>query len=197
MVVEMKILVACESSQVVTKAFRKYGHDAYSCDYLQGEYNPDWHYQCDVLTVLNLKWDLIIAHPPCTDLSVSGARYFKQKQASGQQAKSIAFFLQFVNLDCPKVAIENPVGIMSRIYRKPDQYIQPYQFGNPESKLTCLWLKGLKPLKPTNILTKPECGYWNNQTPSGQNKLGPSSDRWKIRSRTYEGIADAMAQQWG
>jgi hypothetical protein len=193
----MKVLVACESSQVVTKAFRLKGHDAYSCDLLPAEYNSDWHYQCDVMTIIANGWDLIIAHPPCTDLAVSGARWFKDKQANGSQASSILFFLQFTQLPFLKVGIESSIGIMSRIYRKPDQILQPWQFGHPESKATCLWLKGLPKLVPTNILEKPACGYWQNQTPSGQNKLGPSPDRGKLRARTYDGIAQAMAEQWG
>ena len=140
---------------------------------------------------------MIIAFPPCTHLAVSGARYFKAKQADGRQQEAIDFFMLFANADCEKIIIENPVGIMSSKYRKPDQIIQPWQFGHPESKATCLWLKGVEPLVPTNVLTKPANGIWNNQTPSGQNKLGPSPERAKIRSKTYSGIADAMAAQWG
>lgn len=193
----MKILCACEESQTVCLEFRKLGHEAYSCDLAQcSGGHPEWHLQQDVIPLLSQSWDMIIAFPPCTDLAVSGAAHFAQKHRDGRQYASIEFFLAFTRTSCPKVAIENPVGIMSTVYRKPDQIIQPYEFGHPESKKTCLWLKGLPLLKPTNILTKPAFGYWENQTPSGQNKLGPSKDRAKIRSKTYEGIAKAMAQQW-
>ena len=207
----MRVLVACEESQTVMKEFRKLGHEAYSCDIepCSGDM-PKYHLQDDVLLYLDGRWvdmgdgvllvrepwDLIIAHPPCTHISVSGARYFKEKQADGRQQKAIDFFMEFANAKCDFIAIENPVGIMSTKWRKPDQIIQPWQFGHPESKKTCLWLKGLPLLKPTNILPLPECGYWENQTPSGQNKLGPSPDRAKIRSKTYQGVAEAMAIQW-
>jgi hypothetical protein len=192
-----KILIACEESQTVTKAFRKRGLDAFSCDILpcSGGY-PEWHIQDDVCHILKRKWDLVIAFPPCDHLAVSGARWFAQKRADGRQQQGIDFFMQFTKLHC-KWAIENPVGIMSTQYRKPDQIIQPYEFGHPESKKTCLWLNDLPLLKPTKILRIPECGYWNNQTPSGQNKLGPSPERAQIRSKTYQGIAEAMANQWG
>lgn len=194
----MRILVACEESQVVTKAFRERGHEAYSCDIepCSGG-NPQWHRQQDVSSLLDEEWDMVIAFPPCTHLASSGARWFAEKRKDGRQQQGIDFFMQFANAACGKIAIENPVGIMSTKWRKPDQIIQPYQFGHPESKRTCLWLKNLPLLKPTNILQKPESGRWENQTPSGQNKLGPSQDRAKIRSRTYEGIAAAMAEQWG
>ena len=147
----MRVLVACEESQEVTKAFRALGHEAYSCDLepCSGGY-PEWHIQDNVLHLLDKSWDLIIAHPPCTDLAVSGAAWFKRKQADGSQFQSMCFFMQFTDLKCPRVAIENPIGIMSTYYRKPDQIIQPYMFGEPFSKKTCLWLKGLPPLKPTN-----------------------------------------------
>ena len=194
----MRVLVACEESQAVTLEMRVLGIEAFSCD-LQPCSGPlpQWHYQRDIKELLARKWDMIIAFPPCTHLAVSGARWFKEKRADGRQQQGIDFFMQFVNHDCSKIAIENPIGIMSTIWRKPDQIIQPWQFGHPEAKATCLWLKGLEPLVPTNILTKPESGRWENQTPSGQNKLGPSEHRAKIRSRTYEGIAKAMAKQWG
>jgi hypothetical protein len=148
----------------------------------------------DVLRLLRWPWDLMIAHPPCTHLAVSGARYFAQKRADGRQQQGIDFFMALINAPIERIAVENPVGIMSSYYRKPDQIIQPWQFGHPESKATCLWLKGLPPLKPANILE--DMGRWDNQTPSGQNKLGPSEDRWKLRSITYHGIAQAMAEQW-
>lgn len=193
----MAVLVACEESQAVTNAFRNLGVEAYSCDILPcSGGHPEWHIEGDVIPVLRSQpWELIIAFPPCTDLAVSGARYFKEKQADGRQPRSIEFFMQFVNAPCDRIAIENPIGIMSRLFRKPDQIIQPFQFGHPESKSTCLWLKNLPKLVPTKILEKTG-KYWENQTPSGQNKLGPSPDRAKLRSKTYTGIADAMAKQW-
>lgn len=147
-----------------------------------------WHLQVDALEMLKMKWDLIIAHPPCTDLAVSGARWFREKQEDGRQQKSIDFFMRFINADCPKIAVENPVCIMSRIYRKPDQIIQPWQFGHGEMKTTCLWLKGLPPLKPTNIVEGREQKCW---------RMAPGPDRAKKRSKTYPGIAKAMAEQWG
>lgn len=186
---EMRVLIACEESQVVCKAFRELGHEAYSCD-LQpcSGGHPEWHLQVDALELLKMKWDLLIAHPPCTDLAVSGARWFKEKQADGRQQKSIDFFMRFINADCPRIAVENPVCIMSRIYRKPDQIIQPWQFGHGEVKTTCLWLKGLPPLLPTEIVEGREQKCW---------KMAPSPDRAKKRSRTYDGIGRAMADQWG
>lgn len=194
----MKILVACEESQAVCIAFRMKGHESYSCDIMNcSGGHPEWHIHGDVAPRLQQQWDMIIAFPPCTDLCVSGARWWPKKRASGQQQASIAFFVSIADADCPKIAIENPVGIMSTVYRKPDQIIQPWQFGHPESKKTCLWLKGLPKLEPTNILPIPQSGRWENQTPSGQNKLGPSADRAIKRAKTYTGIAEAMANQWG
>jgi hypothetical protein len=181
-------------SGIVRDAFILKGHNAISCDIIKSE-SIGPHLQMDVRTILDDGWDLMIAHPPCTHLAVSGARYFKQKQV--EQADAIEFFMSLVNAPIQKICIENPISIMSTKYRKPDQIIQPWQFGHPEAKATCLWLKNLPNLMPTNILIKPESGVWNNQTASGQNKLGPSSDRWKLRSRTYTGIASAMAEQWG
>jgi site-specific DNA-cytosine methylase len=198
-VMRMKILVACEESQIVTKAFRAKGHYAISCDlqFCSGGH-PEWHVTADVRDYLTAyKWDMLIAFPPCTHIAVSGARYFKEKQADGRQQQAVDFFMLLANAPIEKIAIENPVGIMSTKWRKPDQIIQPWQFGHPESKKTCLWLKNLPFLQPTNIIELPECGYWENQTPSGQNKLGPSEHRAKIRSKTYEGIAEAMANAWG
>ena len=142
----------------------------------------------DALQMLKIKWDLIIAHPPCTDLAVSGARWFKEKQADGRQQRSIDFFMRFINADCPRIAVENPVCIMSRIYRKPDQIIQPWQFGHGEVKTTCLWLKGLPQLIPTEIVEGREQKCW---------RMAPGPDRAKLRSKTYPGIARAMADQWG
>lgn len=186
---KMKVLVACEESQEVCKAFRELGHEAYSCDIQPcSGGHPEWHIQCDAIELLKIKWDLIIAHPPCTDLSSSGARWFKEKQKDGRQQRSIEFFMEFTNANCPRVAIENPVGIMSTIWRKPDQIIQPWQFGHGETKATCLWLKGLTPLKPTNIVDGREQRVW---------KMPPGKDRAKLRSKTYPGIAKAMAEQWG
>lgn len=158
----MKVLVACEESQEVCKAFRELGHEAYSCDIQEcSGGHPEWHIQGDVLPLLKEKWDLIIAHPPCTDLAVSGARWFKKKRADGRQQRSIDFFMEFANCECERVAIENPVCIMSSVWRKPDQIIHPWQFGHPEQKKTCLWLKGLPNLKETKnvydlMMTLPE-----------------------------------------
>jgi hypothetical protein len=190
----MKVLVACEYSGVVRDAFISMGHDAISCDILPSD-TPGPHYQGNVENILGDGWELMIAHPPCTHLAVSGARWFKNKQEEQQQA------LNFVRLlmDAPikRIASENPVSIISSRIRKPDQIIQPWQFGHPESKSTCLWLKNLPLLQHTNVLPLPPSGRWSNQTPSGQNKIGPRPDRWKIRSATYTGIAKAMAKQWG
>ena len=185
----MKVLIACEESQAVTKEFRKLGHEAYSCDILPcSGGHPEWHHQFDISYVLTDIWDMIIAFPPCTHLAVSGARWFKEKQADGRQQEAIDFFIKFAYLNCPKVVIENPIGIMSTHYRKPDQIIQPWQFGHGETKATCLWLKGLPKLKPTNIVEGREQRIW---------KMGPSKDRSKLRSKTFLGIAKAMAEQWG
>ena len=192
----MKILVACEKSGKVRDAFIKKGHVAWSCDILDTD-SPGPHIKGRLEDVIGNggDWDMIVAFPPCTHLAVSGARYFAQKLK--EQEYAIAFFMMIMTRDCPKISIENPVGIMSTRYRKPDQIIQPWMFGHPESKKTCLWLHGLPLLTPTNILQKPERGYWDNQTPSGQNKLGPSPDRATLRGITYQGIANAMAEQWG
>lgn len=149
----MKVLVACEESQAVTIELRRLGHEAYSCDIQAcSGGHPEWHLKHDVIPLLSEKWDMIIAFPPCTDLAVSGARHFAKKRADGRQQRSIDFFMRFVNADCPKIAIENPIGIMSSVYRKPDQIIQPYQFGDHARKSTCLWLKGLPKLEPTDIV---------------------------------------------
>jgi len=193
----MAVLIACEESQAVTKAMRAVGVETFSCDVKPASGSrPEWHIQADVLTILKSRaWRGVIAFPPCTDLCVSGARWFAAKRADGRQQASIDFFMRFVG--CAEfVAIENPVGIMSTQYRKPDQIIQPWQFGHAESKKTCLWLRGLPKLESTVVLETPKCGFWENQTASGQNKLGPSAERAAIRSKTYAGIADAMANQW-
>jgi len=187
----MKVLVACEYSGVVRRAFAAKGHNAWSCDLLPPEepkqQHPN-HMQCDVSIILDNHWDLMIAHPPCTHLSVSGARHFPAKRADGRQQEAIDFFMELINAPIPKIAVENPICIMSTIYRKPDQIIQPWQFGHGETKATCLWLKGLPLLTPTNIVEGRE---------NRIHRMPPSKDRWKERSRTYQGIADAMAQQWG
>ena len=194
----MRALIACEESQAVCKAFRARGVKAWSCDLLPcSGGRPEWHVQGDVREWLDDPWDMVIAFPPCDHLAVSGARWFPEKRADGRQQAGIDFFLLFTRLDhVPRVAIENPVGIMSSLWRKPDQIIQPWQFGDDASKATCLWLKGLPLLAPTNILPGGRDVRRANQTPSGQNKLGPSPDRARLRSQTYPGIAAAMAEQW-
>lgn len=184
----MKILVACEESQAVTIELRRLGHEAYSCDIepCSGGH-PEWHLQQDVIPLLTQKWDMILAFPPCTHLAVSGAKWFAAKRADGRQQNAIDFFMQFANSDCPRIAIENPVGIMSTVWKKPDQIIQPWQFGHGETKKTCLWLKGLPPLIPTEIVEGREQRIW---------KMPPSEDRAKNRAKTFPGIARAMAEQW-
>jgi len=190
----MRVLVACEFSGTVRDAFTALGHDAWSCDLLPSE-TPGNHIQGDVLDLLEPGvWDLMVAHPPCTHLAVSGARYFAQKQQ--QQAEALGFVRVLLEAPVPHIALENPVSIISSRIRKPDQIVQPWMFGHPESKATCLWLKNLPALEPTDVLEMPASGHWENQTPSGQNKLGPSPDRWKLRSATYAGLAQAMATQW-
>jgi site-specific DNA-cytosine methylase len=189
----MKVLIACEYSGAVRDAFIAQGHDAISCDILPTD-APGPHYQGDVRDILEDGFDLMVAHPPCTHLAVSGARWFKDKQI--EQAEALDFVRLLLAAPIDKIALENPISIISSRIRKPNQIIQPWQFGSPESKSTCLWLKNLPNLIPTDVLPLPPSGRWNNQTPSGQNKLGPSPDRWKERSKTYQGIAEAMAQQW-
>lgn len=201
----MKILVACEESQAVTIELRKLGHEAFSCDIIEcSGGHPEWHIQANALGLLSGnvflfpqdrssphsyvdKWDMIIAFPPCTDLAVSGARYFAQKRADGRQQRSIEFFMAFANANCDRIAIENPIGIMSSQWRKPDQIIQPWQFGHGETKATCLWLKNLPKLKPTDVVEGREQRVW---------KMPPSADRARLRSKTFPGIAKAMAEQW-
>lgn len=190
----MKVLIGCEFSGIVRDAFLERGHDAISCDLLPSERGGP-HYQGDVLDIISDGFDLAVFHPPCTHLAVSGARWFKGKER--EQEAALDFVRRLLEAPIEKIALENPISIISSRIRKPDQIIQPYQFGHPEAKKTCLWLKNLPTLLPTNVLSLPENGYWDNQTPSGQNKLSPSPDRWKIRSRFYEGIAEAMANQWG
>lgn len=208
----MRVLVACEYSGTVRDAFLARGHYAMSCDLLPTD-KPGPHYQGDVRDVLGDGWDAMIAHPPCTSLTIAAEWAYKDVQtkrikpgtligAARRQAReeAIAFVMMLANADIPDIAIENPVGVLSSRWRKPDQIVQPWQFGHDASKATCLWLKGLPPL----VATKPIPGRvvggrmrWGNQTDSGQNKLPPTADRWKLRSTTYAGIADAMASQWG
>jgi hypothetical protein len=183
----MKILIACEFSGVVRDAFIGGGHDAMSCDLLPTE-TPGPHYQGDVRDVLDYPWDLMIAHPPCTHLSVSGARHFADKRLDGRQQSAVSFFMRLAKADIPRIAIENPVCVMSTLWRKPDQTIQPWEFGHGETKATCLWLKNLPPLQPTDIVPGREARVW---------KMPPSDTRGLERSRTYTGVAKAMAAQWG
>ena len=195
----MKLLVACEESQVVTQAFRDRGHEAYSCDILATSgLHPEWHIQGDVRTIIHKDWDLIIAHPPCDYLTVSnnnamtyGCSKYTAEEGRELRKKGIEFFMLFTDLTCPRVCIENPIGIMSTLYQKPSkhgQIIQPWMFGHGETKATCLWLKGLPKLIPTNIVSGRENNVW---------KMAPSAERSKLRSKTYKGIAEAMAIQWG
>ena len=184
----MKVLVACEFSGVVRRAFRKRGHDAWSCDLLPSDDGGE-HLQRDLLYIFKqgFLWDLIIAHPPCTHIAVCGAKYFKEKREDGRQKQAIDFFMACINAPADKVCVENPISIMSTVYRKPDQIVQPWQFGHGETKATCLWLKGLPKLVPTNVVDGRE---------SRIHKMPPSKDRGRLRSITYQGIADAMASQW-
>lgn len=183
----MKVLVACEYSGRVRDAFIARGHDAISCDLLPTE-APGPHYQGDVMDIIGDGFDLMIAHPPCTHLAVSGARHFAAKRASGVQQQALDFVRALLNAPITQIALENPVSIISSAIRKPDQIIQPWQFGHGETKATCLWLKGLRPLVPTNIVSGREARV---------HRMPPSADRWKLRSTTYAGIASAMAEQWG
>ena len=182
----MKVLIACEYSGTVRDSFIAMGHEVMSCDLLPTD-KPGPHYQGDVFDIINDGWDLMIAHPPCTHLAVSGARHFAEKRADGRQQDGIDFFMALANAVIPKICIENPVCIMSTIWRKPDQIIQPWQYGHGETKSTCFWLKGLPLLQPTDVV---------EGRADRIHKMPPSADRWKLRSQTYQGIADAMAQQW-
>lgn len=221
----MNVLVACEESQRVCIAFREKGHNAFSCDIIDcSGGHPEWHIKQDVLPILNGKcsyitcdgkehyiddkWDLIIAHPPCTYLTVTGNRWFnvdkygeKAKQRYTEREKSISFFMMFVNADCDKIAIENPIGVMSTVYKKPDQIIHPYMFGDPERKSTCLWMKGLGTLKPTNVVEPKIIKYKNGKGSDSQWHMDtlklPREERAKARSKTFPGIAKAMSDQWG
>lgn len=205
----MRVLVACEESQTVCKAFRNRGHEAYSCDILEcSGGHPEWHIKDDVLKHLDENWDLIIAHPPCTYLTVTGNRWFnverygdKAIERARLREEAIEFFMQFVNAPCNKIAVENPVGIISSVYRKPDQIINPYQFGHPMTKKTCLWLKGLPLLVPTMIV-KPNfviCADGKRYSPLHVKSFSikDPAERARVRSKTFDGIAEAMAEQWG
>jgi len=186
---KQRILIGCEESQAVCIEFRKIGYEAYSCDLLPcSGVHPEWHIQGDAIKeAYSGKYGMMIAFPPCTDLASSGARWFPEKRYNGQQQQSIDFFMKLVNAPIDIIAIENPIGIMSTIYRKPDQIIQPWMFGHGETKSTCLWLKGLPKLTPTEIAVGRDQRIW---------KMAPSPDRAKLRSKTYPGIAKAMAEQW-
>jgi site-specific DNA-cytosine methylase len=184
----MRVLVGCEYSGRVREAFRALGHDAWSCDLLDSEDDSPFHIKGDVLQAANGGWDLGVFHPPCTHLSVSGARHFAAKQADGRQQEAVEFFLSIARLKIPRMAIENPVCIMSSVWRKPDQVVQPWQYGHGETKATCLWLKRLPNLVPTSIVPGRDARI---------HKMPPGPNRWKERSRTFEGVARAMAQQWG
>ena len=191
----MKVLIACEFSGIVRDAFRARGHDAWSCDLLPTE-GPGPHIQGDVLNILDDSWDLMIAHPPCTHLACSGARWFEQKRKDGRMQQGIDLFMSFVREDIPRWCIENPVGIMSSKYRKPDQIIQPWQFGHEAQKTTCLWLKGLPLLKHTKIVGKGEFVTYDSGRKMPKWYAEAYGDGHK-RSRFWQGIADAMADQWG
>ena len=194
----MNVLIGCEFSGIVREAFRKKGHNAWSCDLLEAEDGSKYHIRGDILKILTHNWDLMIAHPPCTHLCVSGARWFKDKQV--EQEKALEFVKLLMNAPIKRIAIENPVSIISTQIKKPDQMIQPWQFGHGETKTTCLWLKNLPKLEWTsntydwksleyhNVIKGREQRLW---------KLPPSENRWKLRSKTFQGIAEAMAEQWG
>ena len=185
---KLRVLIACEFSGVVREAFRERGFDAFSCDLLPSDDNSYFHIRGDVRDLLGMGWDMMIAHPPCTDLSVSGARHFAEKIADGRQQRALDFVRLLMAAPIPRIAIENPISVISSKIRKPDQIIQPWQFGHGETKATCLWLKGLPKLRPTNIVEGREARV---------HRMAPSPDRWKERSRTFSGIAEAMADQWG
>lgn len=202
----MRVLVACEKSGVVRQAFRDRGHDAWSCDIEPAQDYPgaEFHLQTDVLNIINGNgWDLMVAHPPCTYIAISGIHWNNRIEGRNKKTtEALLFVKDLLNADIPHIALENPVGVISTFIRKPDQYIQPWMFGHPYSKKTGLWLKKVPPLMATAVCIPTEYQEngkprWLNQTPTGQNKLGPSPDRSDRRSRTYEGIAAAMAQQWG
>ena len=192
----MKVLVACEYSGTVREAFRKAGHDAWSCDLLPTDIEGN-HYQDDALRgAYNNHWDLMIAHPPCTDIAVSGAAHFKKKIADGRQQAALEFVRALLNAPIDKICLENPVSVISTKIRKPNQTIQPFMFGHLEQKRTCLWLKGLPPLVETNNVYD-EMMKLPRSKRERLHYLGPSANRWKLRSTTFSGIAEAMASQWG
>ncbi len=182
----MRVLVACEFSGVVRRAFREKGHDAWSCDLLEAEDGDVHHYNECCLSLLGRSWDLLVAHPPCTHLASSGARWFAEKQR--EQVLALQLVQDLLSAPIERIALENPIGVISSRIRKPDQIIQPWMFGHGETKATCLWLRGLPKLTPTNVVEGREARV---------HRLSPSPDRWKERSRTYVGIAAAMAEQWG
>lgn len=202
----MRLLVACEFSGIVREAFRGRGHDAWSCDLLPADDNSEHHIQGDVLSVLDDNWDMMIAFPPCQYLTSAGLHWNKRRpERQAKTEEALKFVRALLNAPIERIALENPVGCISTRIRKPDQIIQPYEFGEDASKKTCLWLKGLPPLTvdPAARFTGRFVNHkgklverWSNQTDSGQNKLGPSPDRWKLRSRTYPGVAKAMARDW-
>lgn len=203
----LKVLVACEESQAVTKEFRRLGHEAFSCDILPcSGGHPEWHLQMDCFEAIKLKdWDVLIGFPPCTDIASSGARHFKIKIADGRQQKAKEFFLKLYDSKIPFIALENPVGVMSTYLRKPDQIIHPYHFGDPEAKRTCIWVKGLPILQHTNVVEPEYVIYNSKKNKSGKTRYGkitgsnPSTNNKgnaMLRSKTYPGIARAMAEQW-
>ncbi len=192
----LRVLVACEYSGAVRDSFIALGHDAMSCDLLPTD-APGPHHTGDVAELLSQQWDILIAFPPCTYLCSSGMHWTVRGLRDPKLTEdALEFVRSLMGANVPHIALENPVGAISTRIRKPDCVVHPWQYGHPESKTTCLWLKNLPALNPTNVLQKPESGRWENQTPSGQNKLAPSKDRWKERSKTYKGIAQAMAEQW-
>jgi site-specific DNA-cytosine methylase len=191
----VKILIACEFSGIVRDAFIRAGHDAMSCDLLPTEH-PGPHYQGDVLDILSEGWDMMIAHPPCTDLAVSGAAWFKEKIADGRQQAALDFVRVLMSAPIEQIALENPISVISSKIRRPDQIIQPYQYGHPETKATCLWLKNLPLLVPTNIVSPVFIIGKDGKRYSPTHYYWQKKDRWKIRSTTFQGIANAMADQW-
>ena len=192
----MKVIVASEESQAVKIELIKMGHEAYSCDIVEcSGGHPEWHLQEDVIPLLEKEWDMIIAFPPCTDLAVSGAAWFEQKRKDGRQQASVEFFMKFANAKCKRIAIENPVGIMSTQWRKPDQIVQPYEYGHMEQKKTCFWLKGLPKLVKTENV-KEQMLLLPKKERERMHYMSPGPERAKLRSKTFPGIAKAMAMQW-
>ena len=199
----MRVLVACEFSGVVRDAFRKRGHDAWSCDLLPCEADPQWHIQGDALEAIKQGWDMMIAHPPCTYLTVAANKWMKPEYADRfptrpqDREAAVEFFMAFINAPVDKICVENPIGIMSSHYRQPDQVVQPWMFGHGETKATCFWLKGLRPLAPTHLPNDMFAEQEPEEREQRLHKLPPSKDRWKLRSTTFPGIAAAFADQWG